>query len=72
MRDRAAHWESSFKKMCILRDACRDPQAALYVIAYLVAGKSDDQLDDVLTALQEWQAGNKPQTDLHIAFGPRD
>lgn len=72
MRDRISHWESNFAKLCILRDACKDSSAALYIIAYLVAGKSDDELDAVLTATREWQAANAPKEPVRSIYDPRD
>lgn len=68
MRDRSEHWEGTFEKLCILRDACNDPQVALY----LVAGMSDDKLSEVITATREFEAGVKPAHDLQIVHTPRN
>jgi len=72
MRDRTAHWESNFAKLCILRDSMQDRGTCMYVLAYLVAPLDDAKLDEVIDAMREFQQAAEEPAELKAVHDPRD
>lgn len=65
-------WEINYAKLCILRDICQDPSAALFVVAFLCAELDPDRVDHVVKAAQEWVAGNPPLAAVRSIYDDRD